>query len=65
MRVFPLLGLVLCLAPATRAQTKAETVQQTVTVTADRGLAGIDDQATSVVLLTHDQLAAAPGACAG
>ncbi len=44
----------------THAQTKAESVQQTVTVTADRGLADIDDQATSVVLLTHDQLAAPP-----
>ena len=37
-----------------------ETVQQSVTVTADRGLAGIDDQAISVAVLDAAQLAAPP-----
>lgn len=37
-----------------------QAVQQTVTVTADRGLAGVDDQATSVALLRSDQLAVPP-----
>ena len=35
--------------------------QETVTVTADRGLAGIKDAATSVALLTPEKLKAAPG----
>lgn len=37
-----------------------ETVQQSVTVSAERGLAGVDDQATSVLFLTQAQLAAPP-----
>ena len=37
-----------------------EVVQQSVTVTADRGLAGINDSASSVAVLSHDQLQAAP-----
>lgn len=36
-------------------------VQQSVTVTADRGLVGVDDQATSVAVLDEAALAAAPG----
>ena len=47
-------------AQATAAVPPAESVQQSVTVTADRGLAGVDDQATSVVLLNRQQLAAPP-----
>ena len=35
-------------------------VTQTVTVTADRGLAGVDDQATSIAVLDAEQLGAAP-----
>ena len=37
-----------------------EEVRQSVTVTADRGLAGVDDQATSVAVLSNAQLAAPP-----
>ena len=37
-----------------------ETVRASVTVTADRGLAGIDDEATSVAVLDGAQLAAPP-----
>ncbi|MGI4826690.1 MAG: TonB-dependent receptor plug domain-containing protein, partial [Janthinobacterium lividum] len=35
-------------------------VQQSVTVTADRGLAGVGDQSTDVVVVTGEQLAAPP-----
>lgn len=35
-------------------------VQQSVTVTADRGLAGVDDQSTDVVVVSGEQLAAPP-----
>ena len=38
----------------------ARTVEQSVTVTADRGMAGVNDQATSVAVLSSRQLAAAP-----
>ncbi len=37
-----------------------DTVQQSVMVSADRGLVGVDDQATSVAALDRDQLAAPP-----
>jgi outer membrane receptor protein involved in Fe transport len=45
------------------AQTPAPptTVQQSVTVTADRGLANINDSATSTVVLTEQQLQQSPG----
>jgi outer membrane receptor protein involved in Fe transport len=36
-------------------------VQQSVTVTADRGLSGINDSATSIAVLNADQLASSPG----
>ena len=36
-------------------------VQESVTVTAGRGLVGVDDQATSVAVLSGDQMMAAPG----
>ena len=49
--------------PKTTAQVllHAATVQQSVTVTADRGLVGVEDQATSVAVLSAAQLANAPG----
>src|SRR3984957_18388710 len=46
-------------APST-APAPEPTVQQSVTVTADRGLAGINDSATSVAVLNADQLQSAP-----
>jgi outer membrane receptor protein involved in Fe transport len=54
-------------APSTSSQQPAATsplvptVQQTVTVTADRGLAGITDSATSVAVLPQQQLEREPG----
>ncbi len=39
---------------------RAAGARETVTVTADRGLAGVDDEATSVAVLSAAQLAAAP-----
>jgi len=62
------LSLLLCSLPlystiAASAQTPAApppTLQQSVTVTADRGLAGINDSATSVTVLNSDQLQAPP-----
>lgn len=52
----------LLLLPAA-AQTPAPqtTIQQSVTVTADRGLAGINDSAASVTTLTSQQLQSVPG----
>jgi outer membrane receptor protein involved in Fe transport len=39
----------------------AKPVQQSVTVTADRGLAGVNDSATSVAVLSQQQMQRAPG----
>ncbi len=39
---------------------RPEAVQQTVSVSADRGLVGVDDEATSVAVLDGEQLAAPP-----
>ncbi|MES2391342.1 MAG: TonB-dependent receptor, partial [Acidobacteriota bacterium] len=45
----------------TKPASHSPTVQQSVTVTADRGLANINDSATSVATLTQQQLQQAPG----
>jgi outer membrane receptor protein involved in Fe transport len=59
-----LLMLTACLS-ASCAQTPAAAptinVQQTVTVNADRGLVGVSDSATSVAVLTQQQMENAPG----
>ncbi len=47
-------------ASATTVTLQAASVQQAVTVTADRGLPGVDDQSSSVVTLDAAQLAAPP-----
>jgi len=56
--------LILALALSAAAQTPVPppkpTVQQSVTVTADRGLININDSASSVAVLTQDQLQSAP-----
>jgi len=59
------LSLLLCTAMDATAQTPTPstpppTLQQTVTVTADRGLAGINDSATSVAVLNAQQLESPP-----
>ena len=60
------LWLLLCSALAASAQTPGQstpppTLQQSVTVTADRGLAGINDSATSIAVLNAQQLELSPG----
>ena len=49
--------------PGARVQVllKSLTVRQSVTVTADRGLVGVPDQATSIVEVSSAQMMAAPG----
>src|SRR5271155_3899168 len=60
------LSMLLGSAMAASAQTPTQqaptppTLQQSVTVTADRGLAGINDSATSVAVLNAQQLASPP-----
>lgn len=48
-------------APAPNPAPVKPTVQQSVTVTADRGLAGVNDSASSVAVLSEQQLEQAPG----
>jgi len=65
MRLFPTIFIAATLLP-TAAQTPAPSqaplsLQQSVTVTADRGLADINDSATSTAVLSQQQLQQAPG----
>ena len=58
---FAVLSLPALTAGSTVAKVmRPETVRETVTVTADRGLAGVDDESTSVAVLDQAQLAAEP-----
>jgi outer membrane receptor protein involved in Fe transport len=49
------------LAQQSFPQTTTPTFHQSITVTADRGLAGINDSATSVAVLSQQQMQQAPG----
>jgi len=62
MRLFSGILIAASILPAA-AQTPASpiTVQQSITVTADRGLANINDSATSTAVLTGQQLQQSPG----
>jgi outer membrane receptor protein involved in Fe transport len=68
MRALPIFVAALCCSLSASAQSNAASVApltaatQTVTVTAtDRGLAGVNDSATSVAVLSQTQLAQQPG----
>jgi outer membrane receptor protein involved in Fe transport len=59
--IYAAAGLALAqITPAQQPSKPQPKLQQSVTVTADRGLAGINDSATSVAVLTREQLQAAP-----
>jgi hypothetical protein len=61
LRTLSVAALVWLTASLTCAQSPAKpVVQQSITVTADRGLAGINDSATSVAVLSKQQMQAAP-----
>ncbi len=62
MKGFATVTVTRLIAGATeRAVMRPIAAQETVTVTADRGLAGINDAASSVAVLTPETLKAAPG----
>jgi outer membrane receptor protein involved in Fe transport len=54
-------SLIIALHAGAQQPTTILPVTQSITVTADRGLAGINDSATSTALLTQQQLQQAPG----
>jgi len=54
-------ALLLALVASGAGSQQLPTVQQSVTVTADRGLAGVTDSASSVAVLSQQQLQQAPG----
>jgi outer membrane receptor protein involved in Fe transport len=63
-RVAPVRGQIVQSTAPQRAAAKAPaapTVQQSITVTADRGLAGITDSAASIAVLSQQQLQQEPG----
>jgi outer membrane receptor protein involved in Fe transport len=60
-RVLPAAMLLCAAAMSAQELSPAKPVQQSVTVTADRGLAGVNDSATSVAVLSQQQMQRAPG----
>jgi len=62
LRTLSVAALVWLTASPAYAQTPAKpVVQQSITVTADRGLAGVTDSATSVAVISQQQLTNEPG----
>ena len=61
MRAWPVVAWVFLAVTAVAQTTNQPVVKTTVTVTADRGLVGINDSASSVAVLLQQQMEQAPG----